>query len=392
MITSILLTAVLGQQQLPTVTVRIEGDGFLRFAKGTDVLYARQAKLTATNQGMMTTDGAILIPRLVAPAGTTKVEVSLDGTVTASLATGHKQLGRLVIAVFDAKAGFTPVGRYVSTSVHPTLTNPGEWIAGVIRTTPLVATKQPSTAPTKAPGTGTTQTAAEGFAKAAASVTINMNSQIDSDHVLLGDIAKIEGDPELKDKLSAVDFGKAPILGSKRGFTVTHVRANILANKIDLSNIKVFVPDGASVERKCQRVAPTDISKAVSDQIKAKYGFECSIREKTRVYESCVPVGKLTLDVSQFTTNNNDISVVVDITVDGKICNTVRATYEMQNMPGVKRGDVVRLRLISHFASVEVSAKANSNAFLGQPVSVQTDTGTIHNGVLVSPNTVEVKL
>ncbi len=387
MIGSILLTLAAGQ--MPALYVRIEGDGYLRFAKGTQIVYARQAKLTPTAQGLVASDGSMLVPRLVAPANTTKLAVSLDGAISAQSPAGTKSLGRLVIAVFDAKAGFVKVGNYVSTTAKPTLTNPGEWIAGVIRSTPLVATKTTQGNQVSKPNV---QTGSEAFYKPTAEVVINSTSQVKSDHILLGEIAKIDGDPELKEKLSAVDFGKAPIYGAKRGMTLIHVRANILAAHIDLTNVKITVPEGASVERESQRVEPSDIAKAVSDALKSKFGFDTKLQEKHTIYASNVPLGKLNLDVTQLTMGNSEVSGYVDISVDGKLVNSTRVEYELPALPGVKRGDVVRLRMKSNFATVEVSGKAASAAYLGQTLSVQTDNGTTVTGTLIGANLVEVKL
>lgn len=385
MIASFLATLVTGT--MPTFMVRIEGDGFLRFAKGTQILYARQAKLTATAQGLTAADGSMLIPRLIAPAGTTKIDVSIDGTLTAELPGGSKQMGRLVIAVFDTKTGFNHVGNYVTTTAKPTLTNPGEWVAGVIRTTPLVATKTAAK-----PGATLPKVEAENFYTPKAEVIVNVSSEIEGDEILLGSIAKIEGDADLKEKLNAVDFGRAPIYGSKRGLTLLHVRANILAAKIDMRNVKVTVPEGAYVMRKSQKVEPTSIDDVVAAAVKTKFGFETKVTQKTRINPIIVPLGAITLDVSQLNLNNSDISGIVDIAVDGKLANSVRISYEMPTLSMVKRGDPVRLRMVSNFAKVEVSAKATSNGYLGQTVSVETDNKTTLTGTLIGPGLVEVKL
>jgi hypothetical protein len=386
MITSILVAA----GTLPTLMIRIEGDGFLRFAKNNQIYYARQAKLTATNQGLMTGDGSILIPRLVAPNGTSKLEATMDGTITAQVGTVKKQLGRFVLAIFDQKTSFAKAGNYVTTSVKPTLTNPGEWIAGVIRTTPLVAKN--TTTPQQTNQASKPQTAANTFYKPSAEITVNPNSEIETEKIFLGSIAQIDGDPELTEKLKVVDFGRSPIYGSKRGLTTIHVKATIAAAGIDVRKLKITVPEGAFVERKSQKIEPSAINEAVEAAIKAKFGFEAKVQEKSKMVSYSVPIGKLTYDVSQLNLTNTDISGIVDLAVDGKISNSIRVSYSLPTLSMIKRGDTVRLRLVSNAARVEVNAKATSNGYLGQLISVQTDNGTVHSGTLIGPNTVEVKL
>jgi hypothetical protein len=194
MITSF-IAAALATGTMPTMMVRIEGDGYLRFAKNNQLLYCRQAKLTATAQGLMAADGSILMPRLVAPVGTVKIEASMDGMITAQLTNGRKQLGRFVIAIFDPKTAFTKIGNYVSTAAKPTLTNPGEWIAGVIRTNSLVAT---TSATPYVATQAKTNSAGASFYDAKAAVNVSVKSEIDTDQtekILLSSIAKIDGEP-----------------------------------------------------------------------------------------------------------------------------------------------------------------------------------------------------
>ena len=386
MVTSILTVLIAGP--LPTTYVRIEGDGYLRFAKGTQVMYARQAKLTATAQGLMASDGTLMIPRLVAPVGTTKLNIGMDGTITAELPSGQKQMGRLVIAIFDPKAGFNHVGSYVTTTAKPTLTNPGEWVAGVIRTTPLVAKAKAVTEVS----VEKTNTAAQGFATPGLEVTVNKDSQLENDHILLGDIAKIDGDPEIVEKLKVINLGTTPIMGATRGLTAQNIRANILSVVKTLKNVKISVPDGATVGRKCQKIEPSAINDAVSQAFKAKFSFETQLQDKNHLFAFFVKPGALAMQVGQLSLNGTQLTGVVEVTVDNQLTNTVRVVYEMPTVSMVKRGDVVRLRLTSNAAMVEVSAKATSNGYLGQSITVQTDNGTTHTGTLVGPNTVVVKL
>jgi hypothetical protein len=388
---NLLFAATLATGTLPTIMVRIEGDGFLRFAKNNQLLYCRQAKLTATAQGLMASDGSILIPRLIAPAGTIKIESSMDGTITAQLANGRKQMGRFVIAIFDPKTAFARVGNYVSTAAKPTLTNPGEWIAGVIRTnglttapSPLVATHQKGS-----------QTSAASFYEPKADVNVNSVSEIDTEKtekILLGAVAKIDGDPDLVEALGKVDFGRAPLFGSKRGLTLIHVRAQIAAAGIDVRKLKINVPEGAWVERKGQILSSNVIDEAVNKALNTKFGFETKIEQKFKINPVSLPNGPVTVEVTNLSLANSEITGTIDIAVKGKIQNSLKINYTLPQLSMVKKGDVVRLRLVSNFANVEVSAKATSLAYLGQLVSVQTDNGTIHTGTLIGPNLVEVKL
>jgi hypothetical protein len=341
----------------------------------------------------MASDGSILIPRLVAPIGTTKVEASMDGTITAVLPNGRKQLGRFVIAIFDSKTAFAKVGNYVSTAARPTLTNPGEWIAGVIRSNELTSTT--SNAPIVANQQSESHTSPAVFAAPKAEINVNPKSTIDTEKnekILLGEVAQIDGDPTLVESLRKVDFGRAPLLGTKRGLTLIHVRAQIAAAGIDIRKLKINVPEGAIVERLGQNLQPETIDEAVNKAIKAKFGFETKVEQQYKIYPVLLPTGQVTIEVNNLNLNNLELSGTVAIAVDGKITNSVPVKYTMPQLAMVKKGEVVRLRLVSNFAKVEVNAKATTMAYLGQSISVQTDNGTIQTGVLIGANLVEVKL
>jgi hypothetical protein len=189
-----------------------------------------------------------------------------------------------------------------------------------------------------------------------------------------------------------VNLGRAPLFGSKRGLTLVNVKANIAAAGIEVRKLKINVPEGAWVERKGQIVDGPSIDAAVTQAFKTKFGFETKVEQKYKLSPVTVPTGPLTLDVAQLNLNNTEISGVVDIAVNGKIASSVRINYTLPGLSMIKRGDTVRLRLVSNAARVEVNAKATTVGYLGQSISVQTDNGTIHTGMLIGPNLVEVKL
>jgi hypothetical protein len=370
-----------------SIAVKVEGDGYLRFAKGPMIVYARQAKLVIGEQGLTASDGSILVPRVSVPVGAKGLLVSLDGTIAAKMATGPKPVGRLVLALFDGSAKFQAFGSFVRTGSKPSLANPGEGIAGVTRT---FSAQQ--TAPSTFKTSEATTTAPHKFAPGKAEVRVNTKSEIEDEYIKLGSIAEIDASPQLIQKLKNLELGRAPIFGSSRGLTSTQVRATILAAGIDVRSMEIVVPAGASVERKCQKITADTITLAVQEAVKKKLGFETNLELKNRLQTLCVPMGELMIDVAQVQMNNGQISASVDVNVGKKLVSSLSLTYSMPNLAQVKRGESVRLRLVSNAAKVEVSAKAKSEAYLGQKITVETATGAVQTGTLIGPNLVEVRL
>jgi hypothetical protein len=382
MISTFLIATLLAPSAM---TVKVEGDGYLRFAKGTMTVYARQAKLIISPEGLTSSDGSVLVPRITVPPGASGLSVGLDGTVAAKLGTGPKAVGRIVLAMFPVATKLEPFGNFLRAATKPALTNPGEGLAGVIRVvgnaTP-VAVSVPQTP----------QVEAHKFAGAKAEVRVSLKSEVDEEYIRLGSIAEIEAPPQVAQKLKNVELGRAPIYGSSRGLTVTQVRATLLSVGVDLRSIDLVVPAGATVERKCQRVSAETITLQVQEAVKKKLGFETNLELKNRIQTLCVPTGDLVIDVAQVQLNNGQVSAAVDITVNNKIASSLSLTYAVPDIAQVKRGEVVRLRMISNAAKVEVTAKAKSDAYLGQKITVETSTGAVQTGTLIGPNLVEVRL
>jgi hypothetical protein len=208
----------------------------------------------------------------------------------------------------------------------------------------------------------------------------------------LGDVADISGDSQLVEKLKSVDLGKSPILGTKKSLSTLLVKALISSQGVDMRQVSLTVPTGAVVERKAQRISPEEIAIAVQEAFKKKLNVDTILEPKSKINSMMVPPGTVSFEVSNTQLNPSDISTTVDISVDGKLANSLHLRYDITQLPQIKRGDVVRLRLISNTAKVEVNAKAKGTAFLGQSVTVETDNGTIHTGRLIGPSIVEVNL
>jgi hypothetical protein len=375
LLSSLLLTAA------PTLTLKIEGDGYLRLLRGTQTLYARQVALTATQSGLVTSDGTLLIPRVIVPANTARVEVSLEGRISALIGGERKSLGRLVLAMFPAKTPFSAVGSFCKTSAKPSLANPGDGLTGVVRANT-----------TSGPAKAIRKTASQSFAEIKAEVKVKAINEVDGEYVRLSDISFITGESKLVDKLRRIDLGRAPIMGSTRGLTMMHIRAIIAASGVDVRSIDVIVPAGSTVARKCQFIEASKVTVEVQAAMLKKFGFETPLDLKTRLNPVALPIGTATMDVTQIKMENTRLTATVDVAINGKIASTLSLIYETPNLVQVKTGESLRLRLVVNAAKVEVSAKAKSNAYLGQKISVETSGGVLHTGTLIGPNLVEVKI
>ena len=378
----------------PTLSIKVDGEGYFRFVFGNKVAYARQVRLIVSNGKLSAADGSSLLPAVLVPEQATKLTVSLDGKISGTIFGREKQLGSIVLAMFTDMPSFKPVGLLSLSATKATVAAPGEGLAGVIR--PIVKPHNSDS------NTLTLQSKPYGFPPngynastknvAKSEVKVKFTSEVNTEMLTLGDVADISGDSQLVEKLKSVDLGKSPILGTKKSLSTLLVKALISSQGVDMRQVSLTVPTGAVVERKAQRISPEEIAIAVQEAFKKKLNVDTILEPKSKINSMMVPPGTVSFEVSSTQLNPSDISTTVDISVDGKLANSLHLRYDITQLPQIKRGDVVRLRLISNTAKVEVNAKAKGTAFLGQSVTVETDNGTIHTGRLIGPSIVEVNL
>lgn len=382
MISALLSAMILAP--VPSLSIKVDGEGYLRFTRGQNVLYARSAVLTSSAKGLIATDGSILAPKIFAPAGTSSLSCSLDGEIMAVVGNTPKPIGRIVLAIFKDQPSFTNFDSMLSTLSKPNLVNPGEGSAGVIRLERTAAK-----APVKPKTNGT---AGNAFLSPTAEVTVRPDTLVEGESISLESVAEISGDPTLVKTLKGIDLGRAPYFGAARTITTATIRAHIAAAQIDVRTVQITVPGGARVARKSQTVTIESINQTVSDAFKKKFGIDVDLELRTRQFAVPVPIGEASVEASNLQIRDNQLSVTVDVSVNKKLSTTLNLMYGTGNIPQVKLGDEVKLKMISASATVVVKGRAQGTAYLGQKVSVKTDTGALQTGILLANNTVEVRL
>lgn len=90
----------------------IDGEGFFEVVlPDGSVGYTRAGNFTVNSQGQMVTDeGFFLAPPITIPQGTTSLNISLDGTVTAVTPNGTQNLGQITLTRFPNPDGLVRIG------------------------------------------------------------------------------------------------------------------------------------------------------------------------------------------------------------------------------------------------------------------------------------------
>lgn len=347
--------------------VRVDGEGFLRFARGSQVVFSKQASLVVRSGLLQSEGGAALLPAVRIEAGA-KFEIDLEGVVRSTK--DGRILGRLVLAKFASRP--EKAEGYFQTNLKASLGSPGEGLFGVIRT---------GSAPV-----------ANAAAIKGAEVEIAPRSEVEGEVVRLKDVATIRGEDALVRKLEAVELGRSPVFGTAKGLSPTFVTASIRMSGVDIRTIRVSIPASAQVVRKAQTITSETLA-AVALAEAAKLVPGVALTPGGSVASVVAPLGEATVEADPAQRSGSSISVLVWVKVGGsKVASRWVSLAPQSGTSGVKPGDAVRIRLISRGATIEVAGKAKTKAWVGEAVSVTAETGTTHQGLLKENGVVEVKL
>jgi hypothetical protein len=222
----------------PPLHVHVEGDGYFRFARGTQGVYSNDANLVNMNGLLCNADGLPLLPQThLAPGGSFSVQ--MDGTVVSA----GKQAGRLVLAEFQPSA-LQKSGKYWLAISRSQIGFPGEGVMGIIKTSNGSSAAMPMTAVSQRTVSNPT-------------IEISLKTEIDKPDIMLGDIATVQGGKTLEDQIANVDLGPTPVFGAPRGITRVYVIAAMRHAGIDTDKLTLLCPSGAFVIRKGQRLTRT---------------------------------------------------------------------------------------------------------------------------------------
>ncbi|MCZ6679635.1 MAG: flagellar basal body P-ring formation chaperone FlgA [Candidatus Poribacteria bacterium] len=98
--------------------------------------------------------------------------------------------------------------------------------------------------------------------------------EITDQRIRLGDIARIETDDEnLRQKLEAIDIGRANPAGRPRTITIPHIQVRIAGGQLDASQY-TFVGSKSVVQYKAHKVSPDSILEAAKAFYREQFNFD----------------------------------------------------------------------------------------------------------------------
>lgn len=420
MIASALLFVLASAEPATPLQIRVDGEGYLRFARDGRAVYAPEASLVIRNGQLVHEQGFGFLPPIAVP-DRASVTIELDGTVRAN----GQSVGRLVLALSD---GMTKRDDFWATPDRPRLMNPGEETAGVIRMvgqepvrieTPAVTVRTPDPDPEPelkpeeieisetsaqrevAPAPAAKPVIRPGQAPAPSEeflrqggvmIVLNEFTEVTGENFTLGEVATVYANSAVATRLMQLSIGPSPVVGVSRFLDRSLITSRVRSLVAAPAEIRVAGPLRGEVKRFGQQVTAEQFLRAAVTAAEAQMGpGPWSAAQNPQ--EMAAPGGALTLVAEAVTQSGRQVSVRLAVMVDGVRVNVRTVTLKSDAPPvTVRPGQKVTVRMRRGTLVVEVSATVRAvNAASGE-VTVLTETGATLTGRVSADGHIEVKI
>jgi hypothetical protein len=391
--TSLLVCLILSTPA--TLDVRVDGPGLFRFSKEGRAVYAKTARLVVKDGALVHESGAGLLPAVRVPAAGA-VEVEKDGTLTLSHAGSKSRLGRIVLAVFSSEGTLPKDGPFLISVDRPRLGLPDESGFGTIvmgRPAPPQERQGPTpTGPVPVAGSGkvppaTQETAIGGKPR----IQVRELTEVEGPKILLGEIAELAGPPEVLEELRQVVVSDTPVVGVNRSITLSLLTARMRMAGLKPENFVIQIAPGAQAQRKAQRIPHADFVLTAVLAAVRDIGTDAPLQSGPPQPDFLAEPGEVELRAERVVKSTNSASVTVAVYISGNRVNSRVITLTPES-EGVRVGATVKILLRAGGAEVELTGRARTAGWVGQSVTVVTETGSTHTGVVIGRDRVEVKL
>lgn len=412
-----------------SIEVRVDGEGYLRFAREGRAVYAKQARLVVTNGRLAHESGPPVLPSIQIPNGVQSLNIDLEGRVLGAAGNEQREWGRLVLARFAEGQGPLPGDGLLVAAHRPELGSPGEGTFGVVR---VPERERPARTParTPAPRPRVTQPAADQPAPVPAQpaaqtppkpesppavqataepvpappseeflrsggVQINLRAmtEVSTDVITIGQIGDVFAKADAASRIANLEFTRTPLIGVEVVVDRSRLVSRLRLAGFDAARVIIVGPADAKLRRKGQLVTHARFEEFAIGVATERLGPSARLASMTQAPDLIAPSGSLQLVAESFSSNGGRVSVNVAVFVDGRRFNS--RTIQLANhapVVSLRNGQMVKARIQHGGAVVVAQARVKSVDVRNNVVTVETDTGAVLRGVPAEGGIVEVSL
>ncbi len=372
--------------------IQVEGDGYLRFVRNDETVYAKQAEIGWSDGRLVAADGSPLAPLVKIEREPKSLQIDLQGRITAVYPDSAIQVGRLVLATFPDDVRPVVSGSFLRVYADATLADPGDGLAGVIRPWNPGSTNAPVRIPTEPVKPEPPQVRTESVVQPQRTVSNHKpdsafiagggieivfpdTSEVIGESMTLADVADIYAAPDIQAKVQQIPLGNSPVFGVPRTLDRTNIVAKLRGAGFDVAKVRISGPVKIRIKRVGQTITQEMFAQCATESIQAEYPNFVSESQRP-VPNLEAPMGELQLVADRPVRSGSNLSVTVVAYVDGKRINARTLLFSNQSAPvQLKVGDTVSVVVQSRDVRVESAATIKSVDMLTGRVTVTLPTG-----------------
>ncbi len=232
-----------------------------------------------------------------------------------------------------------------------------------------------------------------------ATIRIPVEANLNAPRFRLGDIATIEAqDPALQAQLSQIELGASPLAGQTRVFTKQQLLTRLRQHKIDISVVKIEMPDAVRLTRAAQTLDATQLEQFAREQLKAVVGESASAWTLDNPpAPASIPSGavEFRLEGAPRVAHGSatmEITALVEGQPRAKYLLRFKAPQKTRQI-AVRSGESVQVRVVSGGVVLEVRGVARATGAPDEVIPVYIpDTQKTIRAQIVESGVVEVRL
>jgi len=391
--------------------IQVDGEGYMRFAQGDQIVFAKHTELTWSAGKVVSTDGLPVWPLVKVEREPRELSVDLQGHIQAVYSNEVIEVGRLVLSIFPDDIRPVVSGKFLKIYGDSKLVEPGEGLAGVIR--PWSSQKSEESyvrvhldteeeTPIKTQTDSITQIkkvaktdhiADEEWIKSGGiEIAFPDLSAMSGTDIKLGEVADIYAPESQLRALAEINLGNAPTFGVPRVLDRYLINSRLKAAGFDVAKIRISGPVRIQIKRVGQTITQQMFIDTAVGTIGEQYpNFAPETTKPTPDLEA--PEGVLDLRAEQPLKSGSNLSVTVVAYVDGKRINSRTLIFVNKSVPiTLSNGDSVTVIVISRDVRVESTAKVKKVDRITGQVTIELATGKEMVGTLNKEGKVEVQL